>query len=491
MSCIPTNKFDPAGSTTSTSRNSDLGGTVNVKGSDGKVVNTYDVDGNGQIRFTKSLLCADQGQQTFNATFTGDATNKPATGSFNLKVGDSKEASLGFVKKIVPGPGIYISNPNGDGVVTISLEPIRSVSGPVEDLDWITWTISDLADPNPSDQSMFLATGGEAGIATNRGIAVRSRDGVNWVDINNKDLAIVSLNPALNLQSSTFPGSGQAYVGTLFYSDPGTTTSTNLGLMYGIEGKKDNASCSWCSDDFRTTGSILTISGSSIPNKVDSSFFCFYNTGSLVTNSLFLVGTQTDPLYSGVTAGSIYRFVDFPANFQDINSNVAVANELNSTGSMFRQAHSNLETASFSSYQIIYADSGLNKLWGSNRSGKTAGTWGSVLNATVPLYGVQFGGGVWVACGDDDTIYTSNDGSTWTKRSTKRPGSRWRWICYGDGKFVVVGSSGRAAVSEDGGGTWTIAQTGTANNLKCVAFSQSLCRFVAVGSKRTIISVKV
>jgi len=486
-----TDKFDPAGSSTSSQRSNTLTPTVNLKGPDGKIKNNVPLDNTRQVRISNTLTCFDVGQQTIGATFSGDGTNKPASSNFNLQVGNQLSGNLGFVKQIVAGPGIYISNPNGDGVVSISLSPFRDFQTENEDLYHISYTISDLENVNATDQSMFLASGGRLGVATGIGIAVRSRDGVNWIDINNTNLAAVALNPSMNLQSSTFPGSGQVYIATNANVNNQTLLLQSINMYFGIEGKTETNGCGWCSDDFTTTGSFLKLGGQNIP-AADESLFCFYNTGSLITNSLFLMGTVTRGDY-GSDTGAIYRFLDFPANLEPASANVpiAMALELEVTNSAFRQAHSNLETANFSSYQIIYADYGLGKLWKSNRSGKSAGTWTNVLTSAVPLYGIQYGGGVWVSCGDADTIYTSTNGTTWTKRSTKLQGSNWRWCTYGNGIFVVVGENGRAAFSEDGGITWQIAQTGTTNNLYCMAFSPSLCRFVAVGAKRTIISVKV
>src|SRR5437867_3697097 len=81
-------------------------------------------------------------------------------------------------------------------------------------------------------------------------------------------------------------------------------------------------------------------------------------------------------------------------------------------------------------------------------------TWrGLNSGTTVPLWSVTFGGGRWVAVGEQGIIVTSTDGVTWTRRSS---GST-RWLVgvgYGNGRFVAVGEAGMILISDDGA-TWS------------------------------------
>jgi hypothetical protein len=75
----------------------------------------------------------------------------------------------------------------------------------------------------------------------------------------------------------------------------------------------------------------------------------------------------------------------------------------------------------------------------------------------LPLFGVAFGGGRFVAVGDSGTIISSPDGKTWTLHH-KNPWcqggsacySAFQDISYGAGRFVSVSTRGQVMVSEDG-----------------------------------------
>ncbi|MBC7368370.1 MAG: hypothetical protein H7343_16430, partial [Undibacterium sp.] len=72
---------------------------------------------------------------------------------------------------------------------------------------------------------------------------------------------------------------------------------------------------------------------------------------------------------------------------------------------------------------------------------------------TVPLWGVAYAAGQWVAVGEQGTILTSPDGATWTPRASGFP-ARWLvGVGYGtpggSGLWVVVGGSGLILPSPD------------------------------------------
>lgn len=91
-------------------------------------------------------------------------------------------------------------------------------------------------------------------------------------------------------------------------------------------------------------------------------------------------------------------------------------------------------------------------------------SWTRRLPVTSPatslnLYGIAYGGGLFVAVGDwdidtfDAVILTSTDGIAWTRRSNPSPDTLHR-ITYVNGQFVAVGGAGTVLVSGDGV-TWT------------------------------------
>ncbi len=94
---------------------------------------------------------------------------------------------------------------------------------------------------------------------------------------------------------------------------------------------------------------------------------------------------------------------------------------------------------------------------------------------------VIFAQGLFVAVGND--ISTSTDGITWTLRSPNATTGYLDAITYAGGRFVAVGSNGKAAVSTDGI-TWTPTNMGTVESFSDVTYGNSL--YVAVGPVGTV-----
>jgi hypothetical protein len=102
------------------------------------------------------------------------------------------------------------------------------------------------------------------------------------------------------------------------------------------------------------------------------------------------------------------------------------------------------------------------------------------LTLAKNLNGIASSGvGKFVAVGDSGTmIYTLNSGANWTAVQPKVAQSL-RAVTYGNGTYVAVGDTGRLVYSYDDGLTWTVATSPAAINLTGVAYG---ARFVAVGS---------
>jgi hypothetical protein len=98
---------------------------------------------------------------------------------------------------------------------------------------------------------------------------------------------------------------------------------------------------------------------------------------------------------------------------------------------------------------------------------------------------VTFGNGVFVAVTNEgaNRVMTSPDGVTWTARTA--PLSRWRSVTYGNGVFVAVASGGTNQVmtSTDNGVTWTARSTPEFGGWYSVKFGND--KFVAVATQGT------
>jgi len=102
----------------------------------------------------------------------------------------------------------------------------------------------------------------------------------------------------------------------------------------------------------------------------------------------------------------------------------------------------------------------------------------------VPLYGVTYGNGLFVAVGWGGTILTSPDGVKWTQQ-VSGTGDHLNEVAYLNGLFVAVGIDGAILTSRDGI-TWTRRNSGTRKGLYAVTYGNG--RFVAVGSDGIILT---
>ncbi|MEM9237177.1 MAG: PKD domain-containing protein, partial [Verrucomicrobiota bacterium] len=125
---------------------------------------------------------------------------------------------------------------------------------------------------------------------------------------------------------------------------------------------------------------------------------------------------------------------------------------------------------------------------GTYRSSTDAVTWsGGTLGANIRLKGVVHDGGQFIAAGYDydfsapagwkGAIYTSPDGSAWTRRHFLA--EELRDVAYGGGLYVAVGDGGTIWSSTDGL-AWSPESSGTAIDLDGVSYGNG--GFVAVGA---------
>jgi hypothetical protein len=112
-------------------------------------------------------------------------------------------------------------------------------------------------------------------------------------------------------------------------------------------------------------------------------------------------------------------------------------------------------------------------------------TWSSVTNATAAdLWGICWGDHKFVAVGQSGTVLTSDDGTSWTSRTSDS--TEWLLaVTYSaDLKlYVVVGDHGTVLTSTDAV-TWTAHSAGTTERLNGIAAGGG--RLVAVGEHGTV-----
>ncbi len=104
--------------------------------------------------------------------------------------------------------------------------------------------------------------------------------------------------------------------------------------------------------------------------------------------------------------------------------------------------------------------------------------------AAQDLNGLTYGGGIFLAAGNNGAIVTSANGITWTARASSTAQSLYG-VTYGNGLFVAVGASGTIISSPDGL-TWTAQTSGTSYELHGVCYANGL--WVAVGTGGTILT---
>jgi len=108
---------------------------------------------------------------------------------------------------------------------------------------------------------------------------------------------------------------------------------------------------------------------------------------------------------------------------------------------------------------------------------------------TNHLYGVTYGDDLFVTVGVNATIFTSSDGTTWTERDGLR--STWatpkylKGVTYRKKLFVAVGRNGLILNSPDGI-TWKQRKSGTKYNLVGITYRNGL--FVSVGKNGKIVT---
>ena len=495
-----TDKFNPGGlAPSSTVTSSVLPGSVNLIGPGGKVIKNYNVDNNNQVRFTQVVDCCNAGQVPFTVKFTGDSRNAggaSATAVLNVPnaAGNATQNNAGTVNKIIAGPGIYLNN-NGEGQVTISLEPIRPIQLNTENFTRVIWSASDLKKGNPSDQSAFIAFGYATSTSSvftstdTNSFIVRSRDGDNWVDLNN-NFGIHSNSAGVAIQSADLPGSGLVY-----FASETNSNLTKQSIKWGVEGRTDSAGCGWCSDGLDQTGPEIKSNNASRAGRQNGFTQVFYSTGSILTDALYLDFGYTN---AASTSTDIYLYQNSPSSFlTTATASTAVTVETSfCKETNFTKAATDISPGTTSNYKICvvgYENTATTRgvLYKSTRNSNIINTWTTAITTSSAIRGIAYGNGLWVAVGDNDRCYISTDAVNWQVKSTGWPGANWYDVEYGNGYFMAVGQGGHITYTDDYTRTWQRSQSGTTSTLRSIAFSPKLCAFATVGDKRALSTVQL
>lgn len=597
-------------------------GGVLLKDGSGRVIKNLDLDpATRQARYRRVIKEGELGQRIIGVEYTGDSSFGGGGSFFITKnVGDTNDSTSPYVTQIVAGPGLFVGPGNGKGQVLISTQPIpnRNVDSYYADYLSVSWTISHPSYPlnGITDNSQFLIGG-------TGGAVMRSRDGVNFVDLMGPVNSPVSSGDTLpsfeltQLQGDEFPDAGLVYWSYRSASSAPTVTLPNGQIV--VPGHSSLTPL-----DLQSTGTIrLSILeeenttqvntyfpiGTSVQVKNDASLSAMFGTISRNTRNVdtgvleidvnIVTATGTRGNYGywsiarvadvvnlqaiqpqwgrlnkgyGVTPSTLTNLIiegdslsvsgnyvkrsdnslsnipdeiihssgfyyqpSIQANFTDTlhvlygqyggiyrvtnglgckfdniydgqNNNTQADREHFDATATFCQSASDCADTLTNEFRVIVTDAKNGRIFYSDRVGNGVGVWDTgneLINGTpteisgTPLWAAAYGNQVWIAAGDDDTVYVSDDGQNWTRTSTGWPGTNWRSAAYGNGRFVLVGQKGRIMWSGDDGNTWSKTDvaggktvTGAWQNLNAIAYSPKLDVFCIVGDGRSILSFK-
>jgi hypothetical protein len=119
-------------------------------------------------------------------------------------------------------------------------------------------------------------------------------------------------------------------------------------------------------------------------------------------------------------------------------------------------------------------------------------TWSAPFYVDAALQarrGLAHSASVIVAVGDDSTIQTSTNGTTWTSRVTSTASTRLDAVAWSGSTFVAVGSTSTATGlirSSADGITWTTRTSNATKSLSTVAWGNGL--FVAAGTDGVLVT---
>ena len=97
------------------------------------------------------------------------------------------------------------------------------------------------------------------------------------------------------------------------------------------------------------------------------------------------------------------------------------------------------------------------------------------------------GDGLIVIVGDNGQIFTSTTGAETNTEQTSGTSENLVDVIYANGTYVAVGENGTIVTSSDAS-TWTVETSGTTNNLNGVSYNDTDSEFIVVGDNNTILT---
>lgn len=264
------------------------GAGFNIKDGDGKVITNVTVDPVTKVAtYTKVLNKSDIGQKGIQVRFTGDhiyAAGPLDSFSTNIADANGLNATDGQklqVDKIVAGPGIYISAPNGQGVVTVAAEPLnlKPFTHDLWDVSWSTVVYN-------NDGSLPFGAIGQFTAVGYGGSSLRSRDGGNWVQMDGHTSTSIygvssELNPDIANGHLEYVGVGPDGVGFYGLLGSGSDSMNKIGQLEDQFGP--------ITEDFNSTR-------------------VFPNASAIIPNTQFDGGITAWGLLTGSTASGVSIF---------------------------------------------------------------------------------------------------------------------------------------------------------------------------------------
>jgi len=139
------------------------------------------------------------------------------------------------------------------------------------------------------------------------------------------------------------------------------------------------------------------------------------------------------------------------------------------------------QTVNGEAQSIILQSTASGFFWNVVNAGVTTNITDAFLNALTS------GNGLVVIVANSGRIFTTSNSAITTPEQTSGTVNNLVDVAYGNGTFIAVGDNGTIVTSADGT-TWTVQTSGTTNNLNSVTYNATDSEFIVVGDNNTILT---